>query len=149
MGSFCVFSNFSHQLSFGGSRGLKPTVLSKTYKGWHLLHQSVIILCVFMFFVIPVSPNHLQQKGNAGGKRVQPISGNQFSCRLRVWRLVIDFFDGKIDRSQFFTASLKLHSMPGTHAFVQLSCNLIIFMNCYPPVHLICRERGASFPDTD
>ena len=50
MGSFCVFRNFNHQLSFGGSRGLKPTVLSKTYKGWHLLHQCVIILCLFMFF---------------------------------------------------------------------------------------------------
>jgi hypothetical protein len=53
MDSFCVCCNFSHQLSFGGSRGLKPTVLSKTYKGWHLLHQSVIILCLFMFFCSP------------------------------------------------------------------------------------------------
>jgi len=49
MGSFCVCCNFSHQLSFGGSRGLKPTVLGNTCKGWHLLHQCVIILCLFMF----------------------------------------------------------------------------------------------------
>ncbi len=63
MGSFCVFCNFSHQLSIGGSRGLKPTVLSKTYKRWHFLHQCVIILCLFMFFVIPVYPNHLQREG--------------------------------------------------------------------------------------
>jgi hypothetical protein len=44
MGCFCVFCNFSHQLSFGGSRGLKPTVLCKAYKGWHLLHHCAIIL---------------------------------------------------------------------------------------------------------
>ena len=48
MGSFCVFCNFSHQLSFGGSRGLKPTVLGNTCKGWHLLHQCVIIVCVYL-----------------------------------------------------------------------------------------------------
>ena len=59
MGSFCVFCNFSHQLSFGGSRGLKPTVLGNTYKRWHFLpicHYSMSIY----FFVVPVSPNHLQ-----------------------------------------------------------------------------------------
>ena len=43
MSSFCVFGNFDHQFSFGGSRSLKPTVLGKTFKRWHLLHQSVII----------------------------------------------------------------------------------------------------------
>ena len=48
MGSFCVFCNFFHQLSFGGSRGLKSTVLTKTYKGGHLFHQCVIILALFM-----------------------------------------------------------------------------------------------------
>ena len=50
MNSFCVFCNFSHQFSFGGSRGLKPTVLGKTYKRWHLLHQSVIILGSIYFY---------------------------------------------------------------------------------------------------
>lgn len=55
MGSFCVFCNFCHQLSFSGSRGLKPTVLTKTYKRWHFTHQSVISLCLFMFFEVPVS----------------------------------------------------------------------------------------------
>ncbi len=50
MSSFCVFCNFSHQFSFGGSRGLKPTVLSKTYKRWHLLHQSVIIWGSIYFY---------------------------------------------------------------------------------------------------
>jgi hypothetical protein len=56
MGCFCVFCNFRHQLSFGGSRALKPTVLGKTYKGWHFLHQCVIILRLYMFFAVPVSP---------------------------------------------------------------------------------------------
>jgi len=36
MGGFCVFRNLDHQLSFGWSRGLKPTALTNTYKGWHL-----------------------------------------------------------------------------------------------------------------
>jgi len=53
MGSFCVFCNFSHQLTFGGSRGLKSTVLSKTYKGRHLFHQCVIILSLFMSYDSP------------------------------------------------------------------------------------------------
>jgi len=48
MGSFCMFCNFFHQLSFGGSRGLKPTVLGETCKGWHHFHQCVIILSLFM-----------------------------------------------------------------------------------------------------
>jgi len=59
---FFVFCNFRHQLSFGGSWSLKPTVLSKTYKGWYLLHQFIILLMVF----VAVSPNHLQQESNAG-----------------------------------------------------------------------------------
>jgi len=50
MGSFCVFCNFFHQLSFGGSRDLNSTVLTKTYKGGHFFHHCVIILCLFMFF---------------------------------------------------------------------------------------------------
>jgi hypothetical protein len=53
MGSFCVFCNFSHQLSFGGSRGLKSTVLTKTCKGGHLFHQCVIILSLFMSYSSP------------------------------------------------------------------------------------------------
>jgi len=53
MGSFCVFCNFSHQLSFGGSRGLKSTVLTKTSKGGHLFHQCVIILSLFMSYSSP------------------------------------------------------------------------------------------------
>jgi len=72
MGSFCVFCNFSHQLSFGGSRGLKPTVLGKTYKGRHLFHQCVIILCLFMFFVVPASPHHLQREGGIFKQRQDP-----------------------------------------------------------------------------
>jgi hypothetical protein len=40
--------------------------------------------------------------GKKGEKRSAPVSGNPFSCRFRVGRLVIDFFDRKGDRSQFF-----------------------------------------------
>ena len=50
MGSFCVFCNLFHQLGFGGSRGLKPTVFGETCKGWHLFHHCVIILSLLIFF---------------------------------------------------------------------------------------------------
>jgi len=50
MGSFCVFCNFSHQLSFSGSRGLEPTVLTKTFKRWHF-HTTVSLFCVYIFFL--------------------------------------------------------------------------------------------------
>jgi hypothetical protein len=45
-----VFCNFSHQLSFSGSRGLEPTVLTKTFKGWHF-HTTVSLFCVYIFFL--------------------------------------------------------------------------------------------------
>jgi hypothetical protein len=57
-----VFCNFFHQLSFGGSRGLKSTVLTKTYKGGHFFHQSVIILCLFMSY----SSSGISESSGAG-----------------------------------------------------------------------------------
>jgi hypothetical protein len=79
MGSFCVFCNFSHQLSFGGSRGLEPTVLGKTYKGWHLLHQCVIILCLFMFFCPSISGS-----SKAGVRDLKAVTGpGKQVCRSR------------------------------------------------------------------
>jgi hypothetical protein len=57
-----VCCNFSHQLSFGGSRGLKPTVLGKTCKGWHF-YTSVSLFSVYLcFFAAPGSPDQLQRK---------------------------------------------------------------------------------------
>jgi len=53
-------------------------------------------------------------------KESSPVSGNPFSGSFEAGSLVIDFLDGKIDRSQLVPAGLEFHFMPGTHAFVQL-----------------------------
>jgi len=85
MGSFCVFCNFSHQLSFGGGRGLKPTVLTETCKGWHLLHPWVIILCLFIFFVVSLSLNHQHRKGQCRmivSKFIVPPPNNTIEIHL-------------------------------------------------------------------
>jgi len=67
-----------------------------------------------------VIPDYKPSSLKKGEKECSPVSGNPFSGCFEAGGLVIDFPDSKIDRSQLFPAGLKLHTMPGTHAFVQL-----------------------------